>query len=478
MEDDRSNLANLNEPLGSDVSLRVDGYAIQGNAGARVTDELNPDGPDPTPLHPGPFSPSDSFTDGQGYEKSSVLGPDGKYLPANGPIITIVLLLNVMIGSWILGVPATFKYAGVVPCLLMIFVLTLLSRYNSAVIQRNTIKVGAEGLEDMTAQYFGRTGTLIFASFVVGVLFIVHLSYILVGTETIMKWLSMVPSIDQTKSWFRPVMTICYAAVPMAVTIPSQLKFLAHLMPLSVAAIILQVVGLSVRAIIDFSKNPKISPTANIATFTFGDLFLSLSVHSGTMTLPADQSAPLKAYVRDLGRQERILTITYIWAYLIYCVPSVLIYLDKGDAIQSNVLMSFDADDWIIIIIQVGVFLKITLIFAGIHIVYQTWWSQLIWRTTRPPNCFKRGILMVITYVLVIVSAIYFTDLLPVLGVGGALSLFGIYVLPTVALMKDRNWELRSWLSVRDIVMILVGTFCTIVTTIFAVQSAILSLSG
>jgi amino acid permease len=474
MEDDRSNLANLNDEIGADESMPPE-YILNGDSGAGLGDALNPE--DANPLCPNPNSRNESFTDGQSSEKSSLIGPDGTYLPANGTVLTVVLLLNIMIGSWILGVPASFKSSGIVPCLLMLLLLTIASRYNSAIIQRNTIRVGAEGLEDMAAQYFGRPGTIVFASFVVGVLFIIHLSYILVGTETIMKWLSLT-SVDQTKSWFRPVMTITYAVVPMTVTIPRELTILKHLMPLSFASMALLVVGLSLRAIIDFAQNPHISPTANIATFTFGDLFLSLSVHSGTMTLPADQSAPLKAYVRDLGRQGRVLTITYICAYLIYCVPSVLIYLDKGAAVESNVLMSFDADDVLIIIIQVGVFLKVTLIFAGIHIVYQTWWSQILWKTTRPPNWWTRAILMIVTYILVLVCALYFTDLLPVLGVGGALGLLGIYVLPSVALLKDRNWTLKSWYSVRDIVVILLGLFCTVVACYYAFQAAIASLSA
>jgi hypothetical protein len=159
-------------------------------------------------------------------------------------------------------------------------------------------------------------------------------------------------------------------------------------------------------------------------------------------------------------------------------VPSTLIYLDKGGDIQSNVLMSFAADDWIVIAIQVGVFLKVTLTFAGVHIVYQTWWSQLIWETTRPPSCAKRAVLMVVTYVLVILAALLFTDLLPVLGVGGAFSLFGIYVLPTIEMLKDRNWDLRSWLSVRDVLMVLFGTFVTVLSTVYAFISAAESLKA
>jgi hypothetical protein len=135
--------------------------------------------------------------------------------------------------------------------------------------------------------------------------------------------------------------------------------------------------------------------------------------------------------------------------------------------------MSFDARDGIIIVIQVGEFLKVTLIFAGIHIVYQTWWSQLVWQTTSPPSCAKRGAIMIVTYVLVIIAAVFFTDLLPVLSVGGAMTLFGIYVLPTVELLKDRNWNLRSWASVRDVLMILFGSFVTVASTVYAIKSAV-----
>jgi hypothetical protein len=85
---------------------------------------------------------------------------------------------------------------------------------------------------------------------------------------------------------------------------------------------------------------------------------------------------------------------------------------------------------------------------------------------------------MVVTHVLVILAALLFTDLLPVLGAGGAFSLFGTYVLPTIEMLRDRNWELQSWLSVRDVLMVLFGTFATVLSTTYAFISAVESLKA
>jgi hypothetical protein len=307
---------------------------------------------------------------------------------------------------------------------------------------------------------------------------IVHLSYILVGTETIMKWLALAPKINQDVWWFRPVVTLGYAVIPIACTIPPEIGFLSKLMPLSVGSIILLFVGLIARATIDFvkRKNGKEGLVAKDITWshlTASDLFMSLSVHSGTMTLPGGQSAPLKAYVRDVGRQERVLTISYVLAYIIYCVPSTLIYIDVGNEIQSNVLMSFDPKDWIIIIIQVGVFLKVTLTFAGVHMIYQIWVSQMVWGTVKPPTIGKRAILMVVTYTLVLVAANFLTDLLPVLGIGGAMGLIGMYVMAPLAELKDGGWKWKSLQGVFDTFLIAVGVFATIVSSIFSIKSAV-----
>jgi hypothetical protein len=191
------------------------------------------------------------------------------------------------------------------------------------------------------------------------------------------------------------------------------------------------------------------------------------------MTLPGGQSAPLKAYVRDIGRQERVLTLTYILAYVIYCVPSALIYLDKGNAIESNVLSSFSADDWIIIIIQVGVFLKVTMTFAGVHMIYQIWISQMVWGRTTPPNAWKRAILMILTYIVVLVMANFLTDLLPVLGIGGAMGLLGMYVMAPLAELKENGWNWKAKQGIIDIVLITIGMFTLVVSSIYSIKSAV-----
>jgi hypothetical protein len=409
---------------------------------------------------------------------SSLFGPDGRPLPANGIPLTIILLLNNCIGSWILGIPASFIKPGVIPCLVMIFLLTLLSRINSFIIQRMAIRTGAEGLEDMVGRIFGKVGTNICGVGSIALFVIVHLSYILVGTETIMKWLSLVVSQKiQDAKWFRPACTFGYAVLPIAFTIPPEISFLSKLMPLSVGSIVLLFIGLSARAIIDLAKEKKVPARAgssiNWYKFTAGDLFMSLSVHSGTMTLPGGQSAPLKAYVRDINRQESVLTLAYVFAFVIYCVPSVLIYLDVGNEIKSNVLMSFDPKDWIIIVIQVGVFLKVTMTFAGVHMIYQIWVSQMVWGTVKPPSVVSRAILMIITYVLVLVAANLLTDLLPVLGIGGAMGLVGMYVMAPLAELKDSGWKWNTPHGIFDCFLIVIGIFATIVSSIFSIKSAV-----
>jgi hypothetical protein len=365
-----------------------------------------------------------------------------------------------------------------IPCLIMIFLLTLLSRVNSFLIQRMAIRTGAEGLEDMITRVYGTLGSKIAGAASIPLYIIVHVSYILVGSEIFMKWLELVPSIDQGQAWFRPVIVLAYAAIPMACTIPPNISFLSRLMPISIGSIVLLVVGLSVQAIIDFSKNkPAISKSVNYAQFTAPDLFLSLSVHSGTMTLPGGQSAPLKAYVRDIRKQEKVLTLTYVLCYFIYCVPSVLIYLDKGNEIMSNVLMSFDPDNWIMIIIQVGVVLKVTMTFVGIHMIYQTWMSQMIWATPRPPTMLRRAILMIVTYAASLGGALALTDLLSVLGIGGALGLVGMYVLAPMAELKTSGWIIRSKQGIFDVCLITIGIFTTVVSFVFSIMSAVESFS-
>jgi hypothetical protein len=140
--------------------------------------------------------------------------------------------------------------------------------------------------------------------------------------------------------------------------------------------------------------------------------------------------------------------------------------------------MSFDTDNWIIIVIQIGVLLKVTMTFIGIQMIYQIWMSQMMWNTVRPPTKVKRAILMILTYAAVLGGALVLSDLLPVLGIGGALGLVGMYVLAPMAELKESGWVVRSKQGIFDVVLITIGLFTTVVSFVFAVMSIIVSLSS
>jgi hypothetical protein len=140
--------------------------------------------------------------------------------------------------------------------------------------------------------------------------------------------------------------------------------------------------------------------------------------------------------------------------------------------------MSFDPKNAIIIIIQIGVVLKVTMTFVGLQMIYQIWISQMIWGTPRIPSPWKRGIVMILTYAAVIGGALVLKDLLPVLGIAGALGLVGMYVLAPIGELKENGWNWREKQGWFDITLIIIGIFTTIVSFVFSIKSAVDSLTG
>jgi hypothetical protein len=102
----------------------------------------------------------------------------------------------------------------------------------------------------------------------------------------------------------------------------------------------------------------------------------------------------------------------------------------------------------------------------------------MVWGTVKPPTPLKRAIIMILTYAAVLGGALVLKDLLPVLGIAGALGLIGMYVLPPLAELKEDGWHWKEKRGIFLIVLIVIGIFTTIVSMVFSIVSAVKSLTG
>jgi hypothetical protein len=80
---------------------------------------------------------------------------------------------------------------------------------------------------------------------------------------------------------------------------------------------------------------------------------------------------------------------------------------------------------------------------------------------------------MCLTYAASLGVALVLSDLLPVLGIGGALGLVGMYVLAPMAELKTGGWKVATKQGVFEVTLITIGIFTTIVSVIFSIKSAV-----
>jgi amino acid permease len=280
-----------------------------------------------------------------------------------GRFATAMNLINTLIGAGVVGIPATFKQSGIGPTIISLLASCSMCYTAGNVVvalQRDLNVVGLDQLGEIVFGTWGKIGIGCLCS-----IFSLSccISYLIIGTGKILDWLSFT-SLPVTGTWPWAIVCLIYACLfPVALTIPRQVSFFSKIGPFSLVSILFYGIGISVKSILQTSRNGDISETVEGYQFGTG-IFSAFAVHALTFSLPIVMTPALAPYNPDLRKRKLVLGVTYIFCWIVISVPSLFGYLLKGSACESDILRSFDKDDILIILIQAAILLKDLLVSA------------------------------------------------------------------------------------------------------------------
>lgn len=396
-----------------------------------------------------------------------------------GFLSTIINLLNVLIGAGILGIPSTFDDSGMILGLVLMTGMAFLSWIATVMTLILQERTGSEGMDEIALRTMGRKGMVSLSVMILIFNICALIAYLIIATDFILSWLKLA-KIDASGRWPRAGIVAVYGlALPIALSIPKNLNFLASLSSILVFIIIFFIIAV-IYEMASAVKVNGIAPEIELAKVDMR-IFPSIAVYALAFAMPTC----VCPVVCDSDPDVKVRNRACFWAILvslIWCaIPGILSYLQFGAETAGNVLNSYPDDDKLMIAVKVGFFIVVTVSYPATHPPVICSWSELLFKENNAIDLtgWRRVVGLLVTNSIPLIIAMILPDITPVLEVGGALGgCIGSFAFPALMWVVNSERPKTYWKNVLAIVLVVYGCASGILSTYYAVLDAIDSLKA
>jgi amino acid permease len=391
-----------------------------------------------------------------------------------GFLSTIINLLNVLIGAGILGIPSTFDDSGMILGLVLMTGMAFLSWIATVMTLILQERTGSEGMDEIALRTMGRKGMVSLSVMILIFNICALIAYLIIATDFILSWLKLA-KIDASGRWPRAGIVAVYGlALPIALSIPKNLNFLASVSSVMVCLIVFYLVAV-VYEMGSAVRDDGIAPSIKLGKIDMR-IFASISVCALAFALPTC----VCPVVCDSDPDVKVRNRACFWALLISlilcAVPAVSSYLQFGDTVDGNMLNTYQDDDKLMIAVRIGFFLCLTFSYPATHPPVICSWSELLFKENNAIDLtgWKRLVALVVTNAIPLVIAMLLPDMKPILEIGGALGgCIGSFSYPAVMWVLNSERPKTHWKNVLSIAFVVYGCATGILSTYYAVLDAI-----
>ena len=409
-------------------------------------------------------------------EKSEAIAE--KELPKKGFLLTVMNLLNSMLGAGILSVPNCFIDTGYILSPIIIVIIAILSyiaTYFVLVIQNRT---HGEGFSDLAYRTLGNWGLISLTILTLLFLASAQLAYIIIGGDMILSWFSL-GGIEINDIMTRAIVILVYSVVlPIALTIPKNIGFLSYFSTATVMFIFFYVVVLTYKGVECLIKTG-MEPTCIKYKFDIS-AFNTISIASLTFALPCVCLPSLKLYDSKLSKRNIVTSVTLVICTILVVLPSIFGYIQFGTSTNSNVLNSYPDGDVLMIITRGVFFFVVSFAYPLVSQSTMSCWSSLLFKISSHNNLpkLKRILVLALNNIIPLVIAMFLSTAKPILGIGGAVGgCLANFTYPAVMFLKTSERKLTDWRNILTILFAVFGVVAGVLATYQAVIEAIKAFS-
>jgi amino acid permease len=384
---------------------------------------------------------------------------------------TITNLVNSVLGAGILGVSNSMKGCGYVPACLLIIAVAVLNHYGSILTIKLQFRTKAEGFDGLAKKVLGKWGSLAVSISLLIFCYSCLVAYLVIACDNIISWFDLAGVKISGKWWRALIVAINAAVISIPLTIPKSMKFLSYFAFLNLICVSLFFIVMIVKAIQIIPKNG-VGPGVVAAKGGMG-LFSAISVYSLAFCLPSVLLPIIKSYRPDIAKRG----VVTMWAMAIcvffVLIPGLLGYLTLGDNAKSNILLSFDSGDTLVIIVRIAFYCVTSFSYPAVCKSVQSSWSEIFYgendSNMLPPG--KRAVVLALGNSIALIIAMVLPNITPALSVGGALggALTSFFFPPLIWLILSK----KPWSTPRNIGFIIYAAFGFVIVCICTYQSII-----
>lgn len=391
-----------------------------------------------------------------------------------GRFVTVINLLNSLLGASIFSLPGKFKEVGIIPSVILLAVAAYVSYICTVILVRIQKEVNGAGMDDIALKVFGHVGQVIVS--VISLAFCISgvLAYIVIACDVIQQWFTLKGIFV---SYFARVgITIVYSILPISLSIPRSLKFLSYFSSLTIIIMLFYVLVVIIRA-------PKIIPQQNfkdsnfkIANFGIG-IFSAISIFFLNFTLPITTLPIIEKYNKDLRKRNIALMFTCICCFLILAVPGAIGYLMVFDSNTSELIFSYEKfqKDILFNIVKGGCLVAVSCSYPVFCKPILATWSQFFFKENDAYNLSigKLTIVHIISHTIPVLIAAFYPKVMTLLDFVGSFGCLIDITVPGLLYYMFYKPSVASFSFWGSWFLVILGIFVAIATIVLNVKSIV-----
>ena len=392
-----------------------------------------------------------------------------------GYFITIVNILNTLVGAEILGMPNSLTLCGLILAVSMMTLAAVLSYIATVMVIRLERNTGLNNINAIARLYAGRGIAVTYSVLNLVFLASAQIAYLEIGSNTINRWLRLLNLDSWTTGWRRSIVVGVYSLlIPVALSIPRNNKFLASASAGSVFVMLFYACVVIYESVKHLGKEG-IAPSAEnyIVDWT---LFNAFAMYTTTFAIPSVVLPLLHGFYPSVTKRYRLIGGAFVFCWILVVFPGVTQYLIFGEKTKQIVLDSYDTKDIVIQIMSSVFFIVVNASYPVTTYVMASDLSQLVFGTADAAKLptLRRILVLAVTNVPGVLVAMIIPNIRPILEVGGA---FGgclcNFVYPPLLVLRGSKHKISHYTNVLCIMFIVFGFTAAGIATYESIVDAI-----
>jgi amino acid permease len=389
--------------------------------------------------------------------------------------ITMMNLLNTLVGAEILGIANSFTYCGFYVSIILMVISALLSYAASILVIRLQHRTGGKSINEIASIIMGSWGGTAVSILTLCFTYSAQVAYLVIGSETLETWIEMLGFPEWTFGWRRAILVFIYAMIlPVALTIPKKMDFLNTASTTAIFFLVIFACVMVYKAAITLPVKG-FDETCERGQLGL-NLFNALSIYAMIFALPAIVLPLLNPFDPSVKKRYFLMGSAFLTCFTIILVPSVCGYLMFGKSTEQIIFASFDNHDTLIQIVRATFFFVVNASFPVVGIAVVTDISALMYKVHDPAELdwIRRIKCLLVADGPPVLVAMVLPKVRPALEIGGSFGgcLTNFFFPPLLWLWSSKKPK-THWSNILMILFIAFGAISSAIATYEAVIDCI-----